>query len=298
MAEQVAKADGIEIAHEAFGDASDPAMLLIMGLGMQMLGWDERFCRMLAERGYHVIRFDNRDVGLSMKIEGGPAPDALAAIAGDASSASYTLSEMGGDAVWLLDRLGIEAAHIVGASQGGMIAQTVAIEHPERVLSLTSIMSTTGDRAVGQPHPEGMAALFNPPPSDREGLADWAVRNWHAIGSPGYPAEDERIRERALASYDRSYYPEGFARQLVAVIASGDRTEKLAGVRVPTLVIHGEDDPLIDVSGGEATARAIPGAQLILIPGMGHDLPLPLWPKLADAIVENCARAGAPAGGS
>ncbi len=298
MAEQLARADGVEIAYEEFGDRSDPAMLLIMGLGMQMLGWDARFCGMLAEKGFRVIRFDNRDVGLSMKVEGGPLPDVARVIAGDASSATYTLSEMGDDAVWLLDRLGIDAAHLIGASQGGMIAQTVAIEHPERVLSLTSIMSTTGDRSVGQPHPEGMAALFTPPPSDREGLAEWAVRNWRAIGSPGFPGDDERRRELALASYDRSYYPEGFARQLVAVIASGDRTERLAGVRVPTLVVHGADDPLIDVSGGEATARAIPGARLVIIPGMGHDLPEPLWPKLVELIVENCARAGAPAAGS
>jgi pimeloyl-ACP methyl ester carboxylesterase len=297
MPEQIAKADGVEIAYEEFGDRADPAILLIMGLGMQMLGWDERLCRMLAERGFRVVRFDNRDVGLSMKVEGGPTPDVLAVVAGDPSSASYTLSDMAGDAVWLLDRLGIDKAHIVGASQGGMIAQTVAIEHPERVLSLTSIMSSTGNRSVGQPHPEGMAALFNAPPSDREGLAEWAVRNWHAIGSPGFPAEDERIRERALASYDRSYYPEGFGRQLVAVLASGDRTEKLGEVRVPTLVIHGAEDPLIDVSGGEATARAVPGSRLIVIRGMGHDLPRPLWPKVVDAIVENCARAGAPTGG-
>jgi pimeloyl-ACP methyl ester carboxylesterase len=294
MAERTARVNGLEISYETFGDPSDPTMLLIMGLGVQMLGWDSEFCGMLAERGFHVVRFDNRDVGRSTKIEGGPRADVMAAAAGDLSSASYTLDEMAGDAVALLDELGVDAAHVVGASQGGMIAQAVAIRHPERVLSLTSIMSSTGDRAVGQPHPEALPALLTRGPSgDREAYAEWAVGAFRVIGSPGFAgsSEEKRIRERARASFDRGYFPDGTARQLVAILASGDRTEALRRLEVPTLVIHGEEDPLIDVSGGKATAAAIPGARLELIPGMGHDLPRPLWPRFVELIVENAARA-------
>jgi pimeloyl-ACP methyl ester carboxylesterase len=291
VVERAASANGIEIVYEAFGEESDPVMLMIMGLGMQMLGWDEELCRMLAGRGFRVVRFDNRDVGRSTTIVGGPRPDLMALAGGDSSSASYTLAEMAGDAVGLLDHLGAEAAHLVGASQGGMIVQTVAIRCPERVLSLTSMMSTTGDREVGQPHPEGLAALFSRPPADPDAIAEWAMEIWRAIGSPGFPAEEDAIRARARASFERGYNPDGVARQIAAILASGDRTEELSRLRVPTLVIHGAEDPLIDVSGGEATARAIPGAKLIVIPGMGHDLPRALWPRFVDEIVANAERA-------
>jgi pimeloyl-ACP methyl ester carboxylesterase len=295
--ESTAAVNGVEIAYETFGDPADPTMLLIMGLGVQMLGWDEELCRMLAGRGYQVVRFDNRDVGHSTKVEGGPRPDVMAAAAGDARSASYRLDDMADDCVGLLDELGVERAHLVGASQGGMIAQTVAMRHPERVVSLTSIMSTTGDRAVGQPHPEAIPALLTRPPADRDGFIDFVVGAWRVIGSPGFEVDEEALRARAGASYDRGIFPEGTARQLLAILASGDRSEALRRLDVPALVIHGADDPLIDVSGGRATAAAIPGARLELIEGMGHDLPAALWPRLVELIVENAERARAPAAG-
>ena len=281
MAEQLARIGEIDIAYEEFGEPGDPALLLIMGLGVQMLGWDAELCEMLAGEGFRVVRFDNRDVGRSTTHDG-PAPDWGALVAGDASTSAYLLSDMAEDAVRLLDHLGIGAAHLVGASLGGMIAQTIAIRHPGRVLSLTSIMSRPGDPDTGFPHPEALEALFAPPPNDRDEIAEWAVRNWDVIGSPGFEADADALRERARASYDRGYNPAGVARQLAAIIASGDRTPELRKLDVPTLVIHGEEDPLIDVSGGKATAAAIPGAKLILIPGMGHDLPRELWPRFVE----------------
>jgi pimeloyl-ACP methyl ester carboxylesterase len=291
MAEELAQIGDIEIAYEEFGDSRDPVLLLVMGLGIQMLGWDDEFCGLLAAEGFRVVRFDNRDAGRSTRYDG-PAPDWQALIAGDSATAAYLLDDMADDAVALLDHLGIGAAHVVGASLGGMIAQTVAIRYPERVLSLTSIQSRPGDSQSGRPHPEAIGALFNPPPDDREGIAEWAVENWQVIGSPGFEMDAEALRARARASYDRGYNPRGVSRQLAAIIASGDRTGELAKLDVPTLVIHGEDDPLIDVSGGRATAAAIPGAKLIVIPGMGHDLPRELWPRFVEEIAANAARAG------
>jgi len=295
--ETIASVNGVEIAYETFGDPADETILLIMGLGVQMLGWDEEFCRTLAGRGYHVVRFDNRDVGHSTKVEGGPRPDIMAALAGDMSSASYTLEDMADDSVALLDELGVKAAHVVGASQGGMIAQTIVIRHPERVLSLVSIMSTTGDRAVGQPHPEALPALLTRPPEGKDGFVDFVVGAWRVIGSPEFEADEAALRARAAASYDRGIYPDGTARQLLAIGASGDRTEALRDVDVPTTVIHGTDDILVDVSGGNATAAAIPGAQLELMEGMGHDMPVQLWPRFVELIVENAERAKARAAG-
>ena len=297
MAEETARANGIEIVYERFGDAADPTMLLIMGLGVQLVGWHADFCRMLAERGFEVVRFDNRDAGRSTWIEGGPIPDIMAAAAGDTSSASYRLDDMADDCAGLLDVLEVEAAHVVGASQGGMIAQALAIRHPERVLSLASIMSTTGNREVGQPHPEAIPALLERPPDDLEGYVEAVVRAFGVVGSPGFDPDEETLRERARTSYGRGYNPAGTARQLVAILASGDRTDRLRELDVPTLVIHGMEDPLIDVSGGKATAEAIPEAKLELIEGMGHDLPRELWPWLIDLIAENAARAKVPAGG-
>jgi pimeloyl-ACP methyl ester carboxylesterase len=221
----------------------------------------------------------------------------MAGMAGDLSSASYLLADMANDAVGLLDHLGIEGAHVVGVSMGGMIAQTMAIRHPERVLSLTSIMSTTGDPEVGQPRPEILLVILAPSPNDRQGFAEHEIGVFRRIGSPGYPADEDRIRSLCLQSFDRCYSPVGMARQLLAAAASGDRTSDLASVRVPTLVIHGEEDPLIEVSGGRATAKAIPGAELLVIPGMGHDLPPALWPKIVDAVVANAERASLRAAG-
>jgi pimeloyl-ACP methyl ester carboxylesterase len=289
--ELTAPANGIDVVYEAFGDPADPTALLIMGLGVQMLGWDAEFCELLAGRGFHVVRFDNRDVGRSTKIEGGPRPDLMAAAMGDASSASYTLDEMADDCAGLLEHIDVERAHVVGASQGGMIAQALAIRHPRRVLSLASIMSTTGNPAVGQPHPEALPALMARPPADPEEYAEFAVGAFRIIGSPGFEADEEKLRERARASFERGYHPDGTARQLLAILASGDRTEALRRLHVPTVVIHGTDDILIDVSGGKATAAAIPAARLELIDGMGHDLPRELWPRLVDLISENADRA-------
>jgi pimeloyl-ACP methyl ester carboxylesterase len=293
-----AQTNGIELEYETFGDQTKPAMLLIMGLGVQMLGWDERFCNMLADRGFFVIRFDNRDVGLSTHTEG-PIPNPLELMAGNFSSATYTLDDMADDTAGLLDHLGIAAAHVAGVSMGGMIGQTLAARHPERVLSLASIMSTTGNSEVGQPTQAAIAALITPMPGDRDGYVDAAVRAFTVIGSPGYPADEERLRMLIGASYDRAYNPIGFLRQLAGIMASGDRTEPLRAIKAPTVVIHGDDDPLIVKSGGEATAQAIPGAKLVTIPGMGHDLPPELWPQFIDEIVENAERAavGGPAPG-
>ena len=285
-------ANGIDIEYEEFGDPSNPTLLLVMGLGAQMIVWDEGFCQLLADRGFHVIRYDNRDVGLSTKFDDAPAPDLAAAMGGDGSSAAYLLADMADDGIGLLDALGIEKAHIVGASMGGMIVQEMAIRHPEKVLSLCSIMSTTGDRAVGQPTPEAMAALMAPPPQTRDEALDLAVKAQKVIGGT-FPVDEAKVRERAGRSYDRMVNPMGMARQLVAIMASPDRTPKLQQLDVPTLVIHGVVDPLVTPSGGEATAKAIPGAELLMLEGMGHDTPEQLWPQIVDAIVANTEKRGA-----
>jgi len=290
-----ASANGITIEYEEFGDPAAPPLVLVMGLGAQMILWDEEFCSGLAARGHRVIRFDNRDVGLSTKLVAAGTPNILAAMSGRLFGrkleAPYTLSDMAADTVGLLDALGIRRAHVVGASLGGMIAQTLAIEHPARVRSLTSIMSTTGDPSLPMARAEAMAALLSPVPSDREGNVARAVRIFRTIGSPGFPFDEERVRRRAARSYDRCFHPAGPARQLLAIVASGSRRPRLARVRVPALVIHGAGDPLIPVEGGIDTAAAIPGAELLIIEGMGHDLPRGVWPQVIDAITALAERA-------
>ena len=277
---------GVDIAFERFGDPRRPPVLLIMGLGTQMLGWPDGLCAALADRGMHVIRFDNRDIGLSTHMTDAPAPDVAAALTGDPSSASYKLSDMARDTVGLLDSLELPSAHVVGASMGGMIAQTLVIEHPHRVRSLTSIMSTTGDPSVGQPTESAMAALLSPPAASREEAIERTLAIVRVIGSPGFALDEAEIRRRTGLAYDRSNDPVGVARQLVAIAASGDRTAALRRVSIPTLVVHGADDPLVDVSGGRATARAIAGAELAVFDGMGHDLPRGLWAEIARRIGE------------
>lgn len=277
---------GIELEYDTFGAATDPTVLLVMGFTAQMIQWDDRFCRSIADRGFHVVRFDNRDCGLSSKLDGvhvdSGAVMAAVLSGGEVPPVPYTLSEMVADAIGLLDHLGVERAHVVGASMGGMIVQTMAIEHPGRIASLTSIMSTVGDIAYGSPTPEAAAALLAPPPSSREEYIESAP-NWMIWQSKKY-RDAERSKQLAAIGYDRSFYPEGAPRQLAAIYASGDRSAALAAVEVPTLVIHGRDDTLITLSGGLRTAELIPGARLLVLADMGHDMPEPLWPAIVDNI--------------
>ena len=283
---------GIDIVYQRLGKSDAPAVLLIMGLAAQSIHWPDTFCRALAGRGLQVIRFDNRDAGLSTHLKDARPPDLPAALAGDLSSVSYTLSDMAADAVGLLDVLGFDKAHVVGASMGGAIAQTMAIEHPNRVLSLTSIMSTTGDMAVGQPSPDALREMFGgPPATTRDEVIQRMVRAFRVVGSPGYPSDENEIAARAGRAYDRGYDPIGVARQAIASVASGDRTAHLRHLKVPALVIHGLADRMCDASGGRATAGAIPGAELLLIEGMGHDLPPALRSQLAERIAEFVWRA-------
>ncbi len=291
----IARTNGIEIAYETFGPPDGRPLLLIMGLAAQMILWDDEFCSALAARGHRVIRFDNRDVGLSTKLDAAGMPDAAAAmqaaLLGERIAAPYLLRDLAADGVGLLDALDIPAAHVVGASMGGMIAQTMAITYPARVLSLTSIMSTTGERSLPPARPEAAAVLLLPAPADRAGNVERAVHIFRTIGSPGFPFDEARVRDLAGRSYDRCFSPAGAARQLVAILASGSRREALAAVTIPTLVIHGRDDPLIPLEAGLDTARAVPGAELLVIDGMGHDLPRGAWPEIVERIGALTARA-------
>jgi len=290
-------ANGIRIEYDSFGDRGAEPLILVMGLGGQMLLWDELFCESLAKRGHFVVRFDNRDIGLSTHFDAHGVPDLIAVMTalatGQPISVGYTLDDMADDAVGLCDALGLSGAHFVGASMGGMIVQTVAIRHPTRVRSLVSIMSTTGNPALPPARPEILALLASPPPVGREANIDASVEMWKRIGSPGFPFDEALIRARSAQLYDRSHHPAGQARQLAAIVAHGNRGPLLASVRAPTLVIHGTDDPLVPVAGGQDTAAAIPGAELLLIPGMGHDMPRPIFPKLVDAISSHAHKAGA-----
>jgi pimeloyl-ACP methyl ester carboxylesterase len=274
--EQVAAIGDLELCYETFGDRSDPALVLIMGLGTQMIAWRDEFCAGLAARGFFVVRFDNRDVGRSTWLKQLPVPSLWQLLRRDKGAASYTLDDMAEDVVGLLDHLGIERAHVVGASMGSMIAQTLAVTHPDRVSSLVSIMGNTGARTNGQPTLRASKALITVPPKDRDGYVEHSVK---------------ALRELARNAFDRGRNPAAGARQLAAIIASGDRTKRLRAITAPTLVIHGKADKLVRPSGGRATAKAIDGAELLEIPGMGHDLPRDAWPQIIEAIVANAARA-------
>jgi pimeloyl-ACP methyl ester carboxylesterase len=284
--------NGIEIAYETFGAPGDRPLLLVMGLGAQMIAWHPELCAALAAENFFVVRYDNRDVGLSTHLHDAPPPNLGAARNGDVSSASYRLEDMADDAVGLLEALGLHQAHVVGASLGGMITQTMAIMHPERVRSLTSLMSTPWI-GIGSPTPAAQAALFAPPPSSREEMVERTVAIRKIIGSPDYPMDEAWVRELAGQSYDRSFDPAGVNRQLLAIYASGDRTAALARVRAPALVVHGEADPLIPLPAGQATAAALPNAELLVLPGVGHDLPRGIWPTLVAAISRLANRAEA-----
>ena len=291
MSEQIAPTNGIEIAYQTFGERSDPALLLVMGLGAQLIHWPEEFCELLAARGFHVVRFDNRDVGLSTKISDAPVPDLMALAAGNAGECSLHARRHGGRrgraARPSRNRSRARRRRVDGRDDR---ADTGCQAPAARALDL---LDHVDDRQpdVGQARPEAISVLLTPVPTDRDSYVDFHIRAFKAIGSPGFPFDEEFLRWRAEATFDRSVYPDGFKRQLAAIIASGDRTEALAQVTAPTVVIHGSDDPLITVSGGEATARAIPGAKLVVIPGMGHDLPRGAWPEIVDAITANTERA-------
>jgi pimeloyl-ACP methyl ester carboxylesterase len=291
---------GITLCYETFGDPTDPPALLIMGLGTQMIAWQEDFCERLAGRGLHVVRFDNRDIGRSTHVAGRP-PTPLQLLLRSRRAARYTLADMADDTAGLLRELGLAPAHVIGASMGGMIAQTLAVRHPRKVRSLVSIMSSTGSIRAGQPALRTYPIFLRKPATTREGFIERMQEVFATIGSSGLPRDADDIAALAAATYDRDHDPAGPGRQLAAIIASGDRTAELRYIGAPTLVIHGTADPLVAFSGGRATARAIRGAQLLAIEGMGHDLPRAAWPTLIDAIAAHAERADAgraqPAGG-
>lgn len=278
-------ADKLSIAYEVIGKVDDPVIILIQGVGAQLVGWPDGFCDLLSEKSFQVVRFDNRDVGKSSHLDKAPNPDLPAALGGDLSSVSYTLSDMASDVVGLLDSLGVEKAHIVGASMGGAIAQTMALENPKRVKTLITMMSTTGNMSVGQPTPETLKSVFGgKPPTTRQEFIDQQVNASSIVGSPKYPVSPKDVAERAGRSYDRGYNLKGIARQAVASVASGDRTDLLKHLKTPTLVIHGLNDTMCDISGGRAVASAIAHSKLLEIEGMGHNLPPELWSPLVEAI--------------
>jgi pimeloyl-ACP methyl ester carboxylesterase len=285
-----AKANGVELEYETFGEPKAQPLLLIMGLGAQMISWDDELCAQLAGRGFHVIRFDNRDSGLSTWMEEAGIPDMAAAFNGN-PQAAYQLDDLADDAAALLDALDIRSAHIVGASMGGFIAQLVAINHPDRVLSLTSIMSGPGGTDEVPPKPEGAAVLLTMPPPTREERIEQAMSIRRALLGPGDPFDEAFERKRAVRAFDRAYHPIGAGRQLVAILAATSRMDRLKQLQVPTLVIHGIDDVLVPVENGRLVAEAVPGARLIELEGMGHDLPKRVWPRVLDAIEETAHQA-------
>ena len=286
-----ARANGIDIEYEEFGDPKATPLLLVTGLGAQMISWDDAFCKQLAGRGFRVIRFDNRDSGLSTRMEAAGPPDIASALNGDPHPA-YTLDDMAADAAGLLDALGIEAAHIVGASMGGFISQLIAINHPGRALSLTSIMSGPSRGEGVSPTAEGSALLFRQPPSNPEQSIEMAMAGRRLLVGSGDPFDEALERAKATRAVQRAWYPVGTGRQLLAIIAAKPRLERLHGVRVPTLVIHGMDDILVPIENGRMVAAAVPGARMLELEGMGHDIPKRVWPQVIDAIVETAGKAG------
>lgn len=292
---QMAKANGIELCYEIFGAPDAEPLVLIMGLGAQMIHWDDDFCRDLADRGFRVIRFDNRDIGKSTRMSGGkplrPIELLKLRIFKIAPEAPYKLWDMARDVVGLLDALGIRKAHIVGASMGGMIAQEIAMQYPDRVLSLTSIMSSTGNPKLPQATREASAILLAPPPTTKAEYIERFGQTWKVLRGGSFPLDEAKDLERAERTYARGLNPPGVGRQLRAILASGNRKDRLGSVKAPTLVIHGTIDPLVRVEGGKDTAASIPGAKLLLVEGMGHALPIPMWPIIIGAIAEHARAA-------
>jgi pimeloyl-ACP methyl ester carboxylesterase len=291
--ERFAVVGDVELCYDELGDPAGEPLLLVMGLGAQMIHWDREFCDLLGTRGFRVIRFDNRDVGRSTHLRA-PVPGRAAMLFGLGRPA-YTLGDLADDGAGLLDHLGIDSAHVAGASMGGMIAQVLAYTHPRRVRSLALIMTHSGRRILGVPTRRALATLVAPPARSREGLVELMLRTFRVIGSPAYPIDDRRFREVAGATWDRGHNPAGVARQLHAITAAGDRTRRLREIEAPTVVIHGDRDPLIRPANGRLIARTIPGAELVTVPGMGHDLPQQLWARIADALTANADRARAAA---
>ena len=279
----------IKLCYQTLGDPADPPVLLIMGLGAQMLAWPDGFCELLAGQGLYLIRFDNRDCGRSTWLESAGVPSLRAAGARELEHPPYLISDMAADAAGLLDELAVDGAHVVGSSLGGFVAQTLAIERPERVLSLASLMSSTGASGVGYPSEVALEVLMTRPPEGLDAYVENLVAARRVIGSPGFELDEPSLRATATRYHQRGINPAGTQRQLAASIYSGDRTEALASIGCPTVVVHGTDDALIDVSGGRATAEAIPGAELVLIEGMGHDFPAGTWPRIVEALVANIA---------
>ena len=296
---QMARANGIELCYEIFGDAGAEPMVMIMGLGAQMIHWDDDFCRQLAARGFRVIRFDNRDIGKSSKMTGGKRLTAIELLKlrflKIPVDAPYRLRDMADDVVGLMDALGIASAHLVGASMGGMIAQEIAISFPQRVRSLTSIMSSTGNPKDPQPTREATAVLMAPPPASKEEYFARYAQTWKVLRAGSFPQDEALDRARAERTFARGLNPAGSGRQLRAILASGSRKERLGSVRAPTLVIHGTVDPLVRPASGKDTAASIPGAKLLMIEGMGHALPIPMWPEIIDAIDKHAHAASARA---
>ncbi len=290
MRERFAEAgNGITLCYETFGDPADPPLLLVMGLGMQMIAWPDDLCEELAGRRFHVVRFDNRDTGRSTLID--MRPPSLAQIATRRFAAEqYTLDDMAGDAAGLLAELDLAPAHVVGASLGGMVAQTLTARHPGSVRTLTSLMSTTGHRFKGQPELATLRVLLQRAPRGRDEFVEHFARVFELIGSPGFPRDMDELRDQAGRTYDRGTNPAGTGRQLAAVLKSGDRTKQVRTIRAPTLVVHGTEDRLVRPSGGRATADAITGAELMLVDGMGHDLPRAVWPRIVEAITDRARR--------
>jgi len=294
-----ANSNGIELEYDTFGDPAADPLLLVMGLGSQMILWHEEFCTSLAERGHYVIRFDNRDVGRSTHLDELGQPD-IAAILGEVlqgkpAQAPYAIEDMAQDALGLLDALGLERANVCGASMGGMIVQTMALHAPERVKSMVSIMSTPGDRDLPPPRPQALMALMQPPVATLEGVIERSLSIFRAIGSPGFAMDEDMVRDRARMQFERGYNPAGMARQFAAIVTQEGRRERLGGLRLPSLVVHGVEDPLVPVECGKATAEAIPDAELLLVEGMGHDQPREVWPQVIDAISRLSQRANGAA---
>ncbi len=286
---------GVELCYQTFGDPDDEPLLLVMGLGGPMTWWDPQLCRLLASRGFYVVRYDNRDTGRSSRVGTRVGRTALVrAFAGGRTRPPYTLDDLAEDAFGLLDHLGLESAHVVGVSMGGMIVQTMAINQPKRVRSLTSIMSTTGKRTVGWQHPSLLPSLLANRAAGREAYVKASAALWKLIGSPGFPQSDEQVAARAEETYDRGVTPEGVLRQMLAILHQPNRSARLRSVKVPALVVHGLADKMVHVSGGRATAAAIPGAELLLIEGMGHDMPEPLFETFAAGIRRTADRAASP----